>query len=166
MQEIENAYMQLANQLQQAIDTGDLVLLKDLSFLLDLSRVTFVETDEDNSRKIVKPIMVYAAEHGTLDIVAFLIKDGCDINARDSYGNTPLMAAVTEERLDIVAFLMKHPQVQTQVSNHYGETVSSIAYLNNNREIMDYLKKNPPVRETTPFQKPVLSEKKTGKFIM
>ena len=115
MQEIENAYMQLANQLQQAIDTGDLILLKDLSFLLDLSRVTFIETDEDNSRKIVKPIMVYAAEHGTLDIVAFLIKDGCDINARDSYGNTPLMAAVTEERLDIVAFLMKHPQVQTQV---------------------------------------------------
>ncbi len=166
MQEIENAYMQLANQLQQAIDTGDLVLLKDLSFLLDLSRVTFIEIDEECSRKIIKPITVYAAEHGTPEIIAFLIKDGCDINARDSYGNTPLMTAVNEERLDIVAFLMKHPQVQTQVSNNYGETVSSIAYLNNNREIMDYLKKNPPARETNAFQKPVFFDKKVGKFIM
>ncbi len=166
MQEIENAYMQLANQLQQAIDTGDLVLLRDLSFLLDLSRVTFVENDENCTRKIIKPITVYAAEHGTLEIMAFLIKDGCDINARDSYGNTPLMTAVNEERLDIVAFLMKLPQVQTQVSNHYGETVSSIADLNHNQEIMDYLKKNPPVRETTAFQKPVFNDQKTGKFIM
>lgn len=166
MQEIENAYMRLAGQLQQAIDTGDLVLLKDLSFLLDLSRITFVEADETSGRKIIKPVTVYAAEHGTPEIMDYLIKDGCDINAQDSFGNTPLMAAVASDRLDMMIFLMRQPQVQTRVFNRYGETMLSIASLYHNKEIMDYLKKN-PLSGHQGLPLPVNDEAGTpGKFII
>lgn len=152
MQDIENAYVRLAGQLQQAIDTGDFGTLKDLAFLMDLSRITFVEPDENSGRKISKPVAVYVAEHGTVEIMAYLIDEGCDVNARDSFGNTPLMAAVAEDRLEMVAFLMKQPHVQKHIHNYYGETVSSIAWLNNNREIAEYIEKNFIEAETIPAQ--------------
>lgn len=168
MQDIENAYVRLAGQLQQAIDAGDFGALKDLSFLMNLSRITFVEPDEYNGRKVSKPIAVYAAEHGTVEIMSFLIEIGCDVNARDSFGNTPLMAAVSEDRFEMVVFLMKQPHVQKYIQNYYGETVSSIAWLNNNPKIVEYLEKNFIVGEGVSTQSGDVfhAEKNQNKFLI
>lgn len=168
MQDIENAYVRLAGQLQQAIDAGDFGALKDLSFLLDLSRITFVETDETSGRKISKPVAVYVAEHGTVEMMSYLIDDGCDVNARDSFGNTPLMAAVSEDRFEMVVYLMKQPHVQKHIHNYYGETVSSIAWLNNNRRIVEYLEKNFVEAEMLPTRSADMmhADKMPNKFLM
>lgn len=150
MQEVENAYLMLARQVQQAIDNDDIVALRDVSALMDLKRLSFVEPDEDNGRKIAKPVTVYAAEHGSTDIMSFLLTEGCDINARDSYGNTPLMCAVNADRLPMISFLLKQPNVQVFMKNYYGETIGSIAYLNNDSEVIEYLSKLPQPIEIAP----------------
>ncbi len=143
MQEVENAYLMLARQVQQSIDNDDLIALRDVSALMDLKRLSFVEADENNGRKVAKPVTVYAAEHGSVEIMSFLLEDGCDINARDSYGNTPLMCAVNADRIDMVAYLVKQPNIQISMKNYYGETAGSIAYLNNDKDVIEYLKKLP-----------------------
>ena len=143
MKEVENAYLMLARQVQQSIDNDDLIALRDVSALMDLKRLSFVEADEENGRKVAKPVTVYAAEHGSVDIMTFLLEEGCDINARDSYGNTPLMCAVNADRIDMIAYLLKQTNIQVSMTNYYGETIGSIAYLNNDTEIIEYLKKLP-----------------------
>ncbi len=143
MQDIENAYLMLARQVQQAIDNSDLIALRDVSALLDFKRLSFVELDEDNGRKVAKPITVYTAEHGSTEIMEFLLTEGCDINARDSYGNTPLMCAVNADRINMISFLLKQPNVQIFMKNYYGETIGSIAYLNNDHDVIEYLSNLP-----------------------
>ncbi len=150
MQDVENAYLMLARQAQQSIDNSDLVALRDVSALLDLKRLSFVELDEDNGRKVAKPITVYAAEHSSTDIMEFLLQEGCDINARDSYGNTPLMCAVNADRLNMISFLLKQPNVQIFMKNYYGETIGSIAYLNDDQDVIEYLRKLPQPIEIAP----------------
>ncbi len=150
MQEVENAYLMLARQVQQSIDNSDLIALRDVSALLDLKRLSFVEADEDNGRKVAKPATVYAAEHGSIEIMEFLLEEGCDINARDSYGNTPLMCAVNADRINMISFLLKQPNIQIFMKNYYGETIGSIAYLNNDREVIEYLSKLPQPIEIAP----------------
>lgn len=141
MQEIENAYLMLARQIQQAIDNDDLVALRDVSALMDLKRLSFVEADEDNGRKVAKPVTVYAAEHGSVDIMTFLLDEGCDVNARDSYGNTPLMCAVNANKTEMISYLIKQPNVQISIKNYYGETADSIAHLNNDADTIAFFKK-------------------------
>ncbi len=150
MQEVENAYLILARQVQQSIDNDDLIALRDVAALLDLKRLSFVEPDEDNGRKVAKPVTVYAAEHGSVDVMTFLLDEGCDINARDSYGNTPLMRAVNADRIPMISFLLKQPNVQIFMKNYYGETIGSIAYLNNDSEVIEYLSNLPQPIEIAP----------------
>ena len=147
MEDIENAYLILARQFQRAIDNDDMIALRDTAALMDLQHLTFVEIDEDSGRKVSKPLTVYAAEHGSTDIMAFLIEEGCNLNARDSFGNTPLMIAVAEERMDMITFLMRQPDIQIDVQNYYGETLSSIAKMNNNIDIINYIKTWSPITD-------------------
>ncbi len=141
MQEVENAYLMLARQVQRSIENDDLIALRDVSVLIDLKRLSFVEIDEENGRKVAKPITVYTAEHGSVEIMTFLLEEGCDVNARDSYGNTPLMCAVASDRIEMISFLLRQPNIQIFMKNYYGETIGSIAYLNNDAEVIAYLSK-------------------------
>ncbi|MBQ9090628.1 MAG: ankyrin repeat domain-containing protein [Alphaproteobacteria bacterium] len=150
MQEIENAYLMLARQVQRSIENDDLIALRDVSVLIDFKRLTFVEIDEENGRKVAKPITVYAAEHGSVDVMSFLLEEGCDINARDSYGNTPLMCAVGMDRIEMISFLLKQPNIQIFMKNYYGETIGSIAYLNNDTDVIAYLSKLPQPIDISP----------------
>ena len=163
MQDLENAYLILARQFQRAIDNGDIVALRDTASLMDLYRLTFVEIDEDSGRKISKPVTVYAAEHASTEVMGFLLEEGCDINARDSFGNTPLMIAVAEERMDMITFLIRQPEIQTDVQNYYGETIASIARLNNNENIINYLKTWSPITDIDGKPVPEFVEMNTGK---
>ena len=100
--------------------------------------------------------------------MAFLIKEGCNLNARDSFGNTPLMIAVAEERMDMITFLMHQPDIQIDVQNYYGETLASIAKLNNNIDIINYIKTWSPITdiEGQPIPEFVETTAGNGKLII
>ncbi len=136
----DNIQVLMAHRIQSAIDAGDLIELQDCSLLLDVKRIFFVEMDEETERKLAKPILVYAAEHGSLDVVKFLLEVGCDINAQDTFGNTALLCAVENNRYELMKFLLHQPGIHIEISNFYGENIFSIAALNNDEQIMEYLK--------------------------
>ena len=149
--ERDNIQVLMAHRIQSAIDAGDLIELQDCASLLDVKRIFFVEMDEETERKLAKPILVYAAEHGSVDVVKFLLEVGCDINAQDTFGNTALLCAVENNRYELMKFLLRQPGIHVELANFYGENIFSIAALNNDEQIMEYLK-------TLKFQKSDIAE--------
>ena len=141
-EEIERDKIQvlMAHRIQSAIDAGDVIDLQDCAAIMDVKRIFFVEMDEETERKLARPILVYAAEHGTVDVIKFLLEMGCDINAQDTFGNTALLCAVENNRVEIVKYLLRQPGVQLEICNFYGENVFSIAALNDDDQVMEYLK--------------------------
>lgn len=165
MQDTENTYVMLAHRIQQAIDIDDLIDLKDCAALIELKRIHFMEMDEEANRKVIRPITVYTAEHGSIDVMRFLLEEGADVNAQDSYGNTPLLTAVESNRIEMIRFLLKQPGIRPEIQNYYGETVNSVALMNKEQVVMDCLKEleKPIVCNTRSFQ---LSETALPKNIM
>ncbi|MBR6730209.1 MAG: ankyrin repeat domain-containing protein [Alphaproteobacteria bacterium] len=149
--ERDNIQVLMAHRIQSAIDAGDLIELQDCASLLDVKRIFFVEMDEETERKLAKPILVYAAEHGSVDVVKFLLEVGCDINAQDTFGNTALLCAVENNRYELMKFLLRQPGIHVELANFYGENIFSIAALNNDEQIVEYLK-------TLKFQKSDIAE--------
>lgn len=48
----------------------------------------------------------WAADFGKVEPMQFLLKNGADVNAKDKFGITPLLAAVYEEHVDAVKALV------------------------------------------------------------
>ncbi|MBQ8250917.1 MAG: ankyrin repeat domain-containing protein [Alphaproteobacteria bacterium] len=140
-EEIERDKIQvlMAHRIQSAIDAGDIIDLQDCAAIMDVKRIFFVEMDEETERKLARPILVYAAEHGTVDVLKFLLEMGCDVNAQDTFGNTALLCAVENNRVEIVKYLLRQPGIQLEICNFYGENVFSIAALNDDEQIIEYL---------------------------
>ena len=130
----------MAHRIQNAIDSGDVIDLQDCALIMDIKRIFFVEMDEETERKLARPILVYAADHGTVEVISFLLEMGCDINAQDTFGNTALLCAVENNRLEVVKFLLRQPGLHLEIANFYGENVFTIAELNHDEEILNCLK--------------------------
>lgn len=148
----EMAHRILAHRIQKDIDSGDILDLQECALFVDIKRILFVETDETTDRKVARPIIVYAAEHGSIEIVKFLIEMGCDINARDNIGNTAILCAVENGRVEIVRYLAHLPGVHLDLANRYGETVYSIAKINDDEKIitcLDAIKKTQASQTST-----------------
>ncbi len=126
----------LARRIQQAIETDDLAELRDCLNHRDFREINFLDWDEDTNRRLIKPLTVYTAEKGSVEALQILLEHGCDPNAFDSLGNTPLLIAVAQERLAMIRFLLAHPAVHVDAVNNYGEDIYSIALLNQNKEIL------------------------------
>eukprot|EP00005_Dracoamoeba_jomungandri_P001316 CAMPEP_0174254968 /NCGR_PEP_ID=MMETSP0439-20130205/4304_1 /TAXON_ID=0 /ORGANISM="Stereomyxa ramosa, Strain Chinc5" /LENGTH=122 /DNA_ID=CAMNT_0015336891 /DNA_START=31 /DNA_END=399 /DNA_ORIENTATION=- len=49
----------------------------------------------------------HAADFGQTEVISYLIENGADVNAKDAFGITPLLAATYESHADAVAVLVK-----------------------------------------------------------
>lgn len=64
------------------------------------------EEFSDEQAKVVDKMLIEAVEEFNADRIRLLIKKGADINARDSRGRTPLMAAVWKDHVETVRLLL------------------------------------------------------------
>jgi len=55
----------------------------------------------------IKEQLIQAADFGQAEVVKFLISKGADVNAKDNFGITPLLAATYEGHVDVVDILLK-----------------------------------------------------------
>ncbi|CAK9292326.1 unnamed protein product [Gordionus sp. m RMFG-2023] len=58
----------------------------------------------------------YAADYGQAEIIKFLLNQGADINAKDSYGITPILAAIWEGHIPVVQLLLEKGADKTVLS--------------------------------------------------
>ncbi|VUZ45325.1 unnamed protein product [Hymenolepis diminuta] len=86
-------------KLKWYIETGDVN-----GFENAVSKLGDVNQDIGNGRRLIH----IAADYGQSEIIESLIRKGADINAKDGYGMTPLIAAVYEGHSKCVAVLLKY----------------------------------------------------------
>jgi len=97
----------------------------------DLSNLSQEEKDEK---------LIEASRIGQLDILKLLIKIGANVNAKDSYGYTPLLYASRYNKLEVVKLLLK-AGADINVRNK-GDTALILAFINGHEEIVDILTNN------------------------
>mmetsp|Transcript_4122 Transcript_4122/g.4534 ORF Transcript_4122/g.4534 Transcript_4122/m.4534 type:complete len:134 (-) Transcript_4122:53-454(-) len=83
-----------------ALQTGDLTSVKD-----------FIEkqgcpVDEADATVQQRQPIVYAADYGQVEIVKYLISKGANVNSKDKFGITPLLAATYEGHFEVVKYLV------------------------------------------------------------
>ena len=75
---------------------------------------------------VEKTLLHYASGNGSDDVVELLIKEGADVNAMDSAGNTPLHHAAMSERKNTVSLLVQGGANVSAV-NKDGKTARDLA---------------------------------------
>merc|ERR1712150_439900 len=76
----------------------------------DLETISkYIETNPKQINQVVKgrSFLHYACDYGQKDIIDYLISKGADINMKDGYQITPLLAAVWEDHTSCVSLLIK-----------------------------------------------------------
>ncbi|KKQ48788.1 MAG: hypothetical protein US69_C0014G0029 [candidate division TM6 bacterium GW2011_GWF2_38_10] len=90
-------------------------------------------------------------------MVEYLIAKKCDVNAQNSYGDTPLYLAVAKKNYAIIDLLLKNGAHQ-HIQNNEGLTPLHFAsYLNDNKSIL-LLLKNAPYTSISIFSSPASSK--------
>ena len=90
--------------------------------------------------------LVYAAFNGHVDIMAYLLEHGAEVNGASDNGTTALMVAARNGHPEVVRLLLKHhPDVDN--INEAGGTALKWAVAANNTEIADLLRKAGAVLE-------------------
>jgi ankyrin repeat protein len=101
-----------------AVKTGDLDGVK-----------RFVEHDKlsvNFSDSNQRSPMHWAADFNQVAVMQYLVSKGANVNAKDKYGITPLLAATYEGHADAVKFLLQH-KADTSVKGPDGMTAKDAA---------------------------------------
>jgi len=94
-----------------------------------------------NWRENDRPMIGWAAQDGSVEMISILLESGADINNPDGFGDTPLMRAVDMNQPDAVALLItKGADIDARTPSN--ENVATIAIRNGNQEIFKILAEN------------------------
>ncbi|XP_023025056.1 myotrophin isoform X1 [Leptinotarsa decemlineata] len=84
-----------------AIKNGDLEQVKDI-----IEKKIFQSVNV-NDEVQGRPLILYAADYGQTDVIEYLISAGADVNSKDKFGITALLAAIWEGHKDCVKLLLE-----------------------------------------------------------
>ena len=79
-----------------------------------------------------------ACSRGQLDMIAYLLRKGANIDIQDMYGNTPLLYAIDKNQNSTVELLIRMG-ASVHISDFRGNTPLHSACTQNNREIVELL---------------------------
>lgn len=82
------------------VKNGDLLELQAL--LVDNT----IHIDDIALTNNTRPAIICAADYGQTEIIKYLVKKGADVNIKDEYGITPLLAAIWEGHANAVNLLL------------------------------------------------------------
>eukprot|EP01117_Protostelium_nocturnum_P010683 TRINITY_DN3846_c0_g1_i1.p1 TRINITY_DN3846_c0_g1~~TRINITY_DN3846_c0_g1_i1.p1 ORF type:complete len:119 (-),score=51.98 TRINITY_DN3846_c0_g1_i1:232-588(-) len=101
-----------------AVKTGDLDRVKEFVEKEKLS----VKTTDGNQRTPLH----WAADFNQVSVIEYLLSKGADVNAKDKYGITPLLAAVYEDKANAVKVLLAN-KADASVKGPDGQTAKERA---------------------------------------
>ena len=71
--------------------------------------------DIDSRNKDSQTVLMWAAELGAMPIVAYLIRQGADVNLKDNDGNTALSFAVNSKKFELAHYLCRQPGIEASM---------------------------------------------------
>jgi uncharacterized protein len=83
--------------------------------------------------------LMYAGEHGFIEIGELLLAQGADINKVDAYNDPALSVAAFHGQLEFVKMLVEHG-AELNIRGQYGNTAVGHAMRNGHTDVADYLK--------------------------
>ena len=83
-------------------------------------------------------LFVMAMKHDWPELAAALIERGCDVNAKNKYGNTALHYAGGYNRRETARVLLEHGADRT-IKNKKGETAADMARQNGHADLAAYI---------------------------
>lgn len=102
-----------------------------------------LEQPEVNVNAAVGPSRIIplnrAAEHGRLDAIIFLVNNGADVNAQNSWGAAPLYFASSDDNRAAVEFLLKHGAIVNTQTSTGAEATHTAMYGMKNTETLQLL---------------------------
>lgn len=99
-----NKETDLNDELYWSIRSDNLQKFKTLVDLGININSNIIDTDWFNTKK---PILIFASEHGSINIIKYLISQGINLNLKDRHGNTALIIAILNKRKDIARLLLE-----------------------------------------------------------
>jgi ankyrin repeat protein len=97
------------------------------------------DLDEAESGNPEHTPLMYAGEHGFIEIGELLLAKGADINKVDAYNDPALSVAAFHGELEFVKMLVEHG-AELNIRGQYGNTAIGHALRNGHTEVADYLK--------------------------
>lgn len=91
-----------------------------------------------NSRENDRPLIAWASQNQSVEVVKALIESGADVNSVDGIGHTPLMRAVETNQLAIAQTLIQ-AKADLNIKAPNGDTALMMAVKNNSPEVVKAL---------------------------
>ncbi len=134
---------------------------KDAVYLKNLKKAEKVLSwikDSYTKEKTLGEVLHESATKGEKDICLWLLDRGAEVDARDSYGNTTLMRAISRKQTDIINLLIERG-ANVNVTNNYGRTPLMKAAESRHINIIKILlDKGVDINATSEVDKTVLNE--------
>lgn len=94
-------------------------------------------TDPNVVNGLNEPLLHYAGYYGYYEMLPILIDAGADINLKDEYGNTPLIAAMNEDiDIEVLQYMLENGADPT-IANNDGVSALSFAEEHNLEEVVE-----------------------------
>ena len=116
--------------IQAACDAGHLEIMQYL-VEKELCKLSF--QDEDG-----RTMLHYAASAGKMNILKYLIQNGCDVLHTDRWGQTMLHEAGDKGHLNIVKYLLDEIGCNPALQDNNGDTVIHLVATSGNLDILKY----------------------------
>lgn len=81
------------------------------------------------SRKSSYSVVHLAVKSGDITVLHYVLALGCDVNARDKKGRTPLMLAARLDRFYAITYLLNFTEADKNAQDNFGRTVRSLLRL-------------------------------------
>lgn len=124
--------LQLRELAFEAVAKGDLFALRAL---LDNYNLIDITSDDGYS------LLSYAILHNQNAIAELLIKRGININTINSYGGTAFTISARTGNMKILKLLGEHKDCKIFHQDKFGNSAVDYAYITNNRQMQEYLKR-------------------------
>lgn len=137
---LDKEYPTIEQRAKTFVEKSTIFIASKSNDLLSLKIFVLILKANIESKSIIgDTALQYASNHGHLDVVEFLVSEGCNVNNRNRAQKTALHFAAKKGSIDIVKFLVGKG-CDVKAKDFEGKNAYCYAVEKNQTEVFDFLK--------------------------